>query len=294
MKHKTLPAWAPLKATVSLLKSRAKFRTAARRRLKDQIRYRDQTIKRLQSEIARLQGLSRPQPVHNCVYPAQMMAMAVFIVLHGGSLRCAAATVGFYAELMGWKYNAPAFKTISNWVERCGLHALNLAKTISGEYVAILDASIQIGKEQLLLLLGVKAELAASLSRPLTVADVEVFGMEVQSSWTGGDVSDFLARNLQSRPGLRLKYVICDKGSNLMSALRSLALPVINDCSHVNEPGQAVVQRRRWAERALRCRWPFWLFIVGIQINVNWAKIKALSYIASQLRIEVRNFSFSA
>ena len=96
-----------------------------------------------------------PQKVFNRSYPAQMMALAVFVALHGGHLRCATATAGFYAELMGWKFcGAPAFKSVSNWVERCRLHALNLIKTLSGDYVGILDGSIQIGKEQLLLLLA--------------------------------------------------------------------------------------------------------------------------------------------
>ena len=163
-----------------------------------------------------------------------MMALAVFVVLQGGSLRCAAATAGFYAELMGWKFcGAPAFKTVSNWVERCGLHALNLTKTLSGQYVGILDGSIQIGKEQLLLLLGVRAEHAASLNRPLRVADVDVLGMEVQSSWNGDEVADFMRRTLAERPGLRLRYVVCDRGGNLLAALRVLALPVVSDCSHV-------------------------------------------------------------
>lgn len=233
MKQKKTSAWAHLKATISRLKLRSKSGTAARRQLVDQIRYRDQTIIQLRAEVADLKSRTDPRPVFNCVYPAQMMALAVFIVLHGGSLRCAAATAGFYAELMGWKYKAPAFKTVSNWVERCGLHALNLTKTMTGQYVAIVDASIQIGKEQLLLLLGVKAELAASLNRPLTIADVEVMGMEVQSSWTGQEVSAFLTGSLRDRPGLSLQYVVCDQGSNLLAALRSLTLPVVNDCSHI-------------------------------------------------------------
>lgn len=161
------------------------------------------------------------------------MALAVFVVINGGSLRCAAATAGFLAELMGWSFKAPAFKTVSNWVERCGLHALQLTKSLRGEYVAIIDASIQIGKEQLLLLLGVEAGLAARLDRPLCVADMEVLGMEVQSSWNGDEVAAFINRSLAERPGIRLRYVICDQGSNLLAALRKLALPIVSDCSHV-------------------------------------------------------------
>lgn len=191
-------------------------------------------IVKLKLQVARLEAVTQPQPVFNCTYPAQMMALAVFIVLHGGSLRCAAATVGFYSqELMGWKYGTPTWKTISNWVERCGLHALNLTRELSGEYIAIIDASIQIGKEQLMLLLGVKSEDVAALNRPLTMADVVVLGMEVQSSWDGEAVADFIRRNLQERPAIELTYVVCDQGTNLLAALRQLNIAVVSDCSHV-------------------------------------------------------------
>jgi hypothetical protein len=156
---KTPFAWAHLKVALRRLQSSGKKRTRDRKRLKDQLRYQEAVITKLSLGIDQLEAITAPQPVFNCVYPAQMMALAVFIVLHGGSLRCAAATVGFYSrELMGWKYQTPVWKTISNWVERCGLHALNLTRELSGEFVAISDTTIQIGKEQLFLLLGVHAE----------------------------------------------------------------------------------------------------------------------------------------
>lgn len=203
-----------------------------RRRLKDQIRHRDAMIAKLQAQVRELQAITQAQPVFNCMYPAQMMAMAVYIVLHGGSLRCAAATAGFYAQMMGWAYSAPSWKTVSNWVQRCGLHALKLTHGLTGEYVGILDATIQIGKEQLLLLLGVKAD-AISQERPLRIEDVSVLGMEVRTSWTGAAVADFIRSNMLLRPKAALSYVICDQGANLLAALRSLGLPWVSDCSHV-------------------------------------------------------------
>lgn len=234
MKQKTPSTWALLKGTIPRLHKRAQLRTRQRRQLIDRIRYRDEKIVKLELEIARLKSITEPQAVFNCVYPAQMMALAVFIILHGGSLRCAAATVGFYGrELMGWDYSTPAWKTISNWVERCGLHALNLSKDLNGEFVAIAYATIQIGKEQLLLLLGVRPELLATLDRPLTIADVVVLGMEVQPSWTGEAIAEFIRRNLSLRPGIKLTYMVCDQGTNLLCALRLLNLPVVSDCSHV-------------------------------------------------------------
>lgn len=223
---------ARLKATIFRLHRRIHKNTRQRRRLKDQVRHRDAMIVKLQAQVRELQAITAPQPVFNCVYPAQMMALAVYIILHGGPLRCAAATAGFYAELMGWHYSAPSWKTASNWVQRCGLHALNLTHGLKGEYVGILDGSIQIGKEQLMLLLGVKAG-AAPDGRALCIEDVSVLGMEVRASWTGASVAGFIQRSMRMRPAAALSYVICDRGSNLLAALRLLGIPWVSDCSHV-------------------------------------------------------------
>lgn len=234
--------WTPLKATIFLpiqrslarAKESAKERTVERRRLKDQIRYQNETIAHLRAEVAQLKAITDPMAVFNCHYPAQMMVLAVFIVLHGGSLRCAAATVGFFSkELMGWKYQAPSKKTISNWVERCGLYALKLSQDLKGQYIGVSDLTIQMGKEQLCLLLGVRLEVANKLDRPLTTADIAVLGMEVRSSWTGTDIAEFIKRSLAMRPGVELVYMVCDQGTNLLAALRQLAIPVVSDCGHV-------------------------------------------------------------
>jgi hypothetical protein len=165
-----------------------------------------------------------------------MMALATFIVVHGGSLRCAAATVGFYCELMGWKYKTPAWRTIPNWVERCGLHCLRNTEKLTGDYRIIADGSIQMGKEQVMILLGVKAEPAVStLCRnvPLSMADVVVLGLEVQSSWTGSEVATFIQNSLSAHPGVRILHFVNDQGTNILAALRRLKLPWVNDCTHV-------------------------------------------------------------
>lgn len=233
MKQKTNTLRAGFKDTTQRLKNRIKTNSISRRALRDKLRARDKIIARQKEEIAELKKITEPQRVPNCVYPVQMMVLAVFMVINGCSLRCTAKTVGFYSELMGWKYKAPTFKTVSNWVQRCGLHALNLQQNIEGEYVGIIDASIQMGREQLLLLLGVPVEAAANLNRPLQFKDVEVLGMEVSRSWKGDAVKSFIERILSQCPKLSLNYFVCDKGTNLRCALRAMKMPVIGDCSHV-------------------------------------------------------------
>jgi hypothetical protein len=108
----------------------------------------------LEAKLAELKFSTSPVPVKNHTYPAQLIALAVFMVVHGkSSLRCAAKTIGFVAQLLGWAYREPGHTVVRRWVLRCGLWQLNYSTDKVRNYVAILNESIQIGREKLLPLL---------------------------------------------------------------------------------------------------------------------------------------------
>lgn len=225
---------ARLKAKLLCWKSKSLAATKQRRLLMSRLRRSQQRIKELEDEVARLKELTAPIPVANHVYPAQLIALAVFIVVQAkGSLRCAAKSVGFVAQMMGWSYDCPSHVTVRRWVLRCGLYLLDHAKDKTGDYVGIIDESIQIGREKMLLLLGVKLAEDRSHCAPLTMADVEVLGVEVQQSWTGEGVAGFIEKRLAHHDQINLKYVISDRGTNLLKALRSLGLCMVSDCTHL-------------------------------------------------------------
>ncbi len=226
---------ARIKATIKNLKSQSKKQTIGRRRLRDQLRERDEKIVRLTAELERLRKITEPEKVFNHIYPAQMIVLAVFIVVQaGGSLRCAAKTVAFFAGMMEWgTYKAPSPTTVRNWVIRCGYHALTYSRDLRGDYVVIIDESIQVGREKLLLMLGVRVSDEQCYCAPLCGADVEVLGMAVQNSWTGDLIASFIKNTLSLHPGLRLRHVVSDKGTSLLAAMRSLGLPWVSDCTHV-------------------------------------------------------------
>ncbi len=227
--------WARLKATIKRAKFRGKNQTIKLRKLKSQIKDRDSAIAKRDNEIDSLRKITEPIKIFNHVYPAQMVAIAVFTVVHaGGSLRCAAKVAEFYAKMIGWKsYGQPSPTTIRNWVIRCGYSALTYARDLKGDYVVIIDESIQIGKEKLLLMLGVKIEQDQCYCAPLNGADVQVLGIEVQQSWTSPYIARFIKDNLSRYPGLRLLHVVSDRGTSLLAAMRSLNLRWVSDCSHV-------------------------------------------------------------
>lgn len=174
---------ARLKVRLSQWKSSGLKKTKCKRILTARLERSQQQVTRLEAENARLRTITEPQPIAHHVYPAQMIAMAVFIVVHaGGSLRCAAKTIAFLSEMMGWQYGQPSQVTIRNWVLRCGLYQLDYAKAKTGEYVGIIDESIQIGAEKMLLFLGVKLSDDQSHSAPLTLNEVEVLGVEAAAA----------------------------------------------------------------------------------------------------------------
>ncbi len=62
--------------------------------------------------------------VPNHHYPAERIALAVFMIVHAGaSLRCAAQTVAYFAEVMGGDYGRTRHATIANWTRRLLLYA---------------------------------------------------------------------------------------------------------------------------------------------------------------------------
>lgn len=106
--------WARLKATKERWRQRAKSKNSQLAELRAQLATAQAKNVALSEELRQLRLITQPVKVFGCHYPAQIMALAIFIVLNGGSLRCAAATVGFYAELMNWPFKASAWRTIPN------------------------------------------------------------------------------------------------------------------------------------------------------------------------------------
>ena len=225
---------AHFKAKLLSWKSNCLNKTKEKRVLRARLKRSRQQVARLESEIVQLKAITEPEAIAKHVYPAQMIGMAVFIVVHaGGSLRCAAKTIAFLSQMMDWDYGQPSHITVRRWVLRCGLYGLNYTKDKAGRYIGIIDESIQIGREKMLLFLGVKLSEEHSHCAPLAMSDIEVLGVEVQQSWTGDQVAEFMEGRLAHHDQIELEYVISDRGTNLLAALRKLGIDMVSDCSHM-------------------------------------------------------------
>ena len=62
---------------------------------------------------------------------------------------------------------------------------------------------------------------------------MNLIGMEVQSSWTGDRIANFITNRLKGFAGINIVGVISDQGTSIKAALRQLNLVWISDCSHM-------------------------------------------------------------
>ena len=124
----------------------------------------------------------------------------------------------------------PCYNTIENWVKKCGLKVYETSGTSlqGGSYAQIVDESMMIGSEKLLVTLGTPAE---HPQRPLTHHDVEVLDISVAESWNGEAVGTQL-KTAAGKVGSDPLYVISDNASVISKGIRCSGFSQQRDISH--------------------------------------------------------------
>ena len=123
----------------------------------------------------------------------------------------------------------PCHTTIRTWLEKLGLDTLKHKNTsLDKAYAIIMDASISVNKQQMLLALKVPAD---HTGKPLTHSDEEVVGMAVSDSWTSDEVAAF-GKEIINEQKHAPEYFITDNGGNLKKAIEQLGIAHHKDISH--------------------------------------------------------------
>lgn len=214
-------------------------------RTKAELRRRE--IKRLRIQIKRLEksrvmwrqrcklkegeyGNGRRVKHHRYSVEIMMLGLIMHIV-YNVSLRAVRGTLLRFGELRGLKIGRLSATTIRDWSMRFGLYYLS-SRCTGGNYVLILDESVSIGQEKILLILGVPLSEYQSRIAPLRMHDVEVLHVSSQNSWKGCEVSA-LIEQWRCTCGATVAYAISDSGANLKNGLNLSKIPWVYDCSHV-------------------------------------------------------------
>lgn len=145
------------------------------------------------------------------------------------SLRSCLQIIKLLSLLLGLELFSPSIASIRNWEIKMGYHQLGNRVQSDREWMLILDESIMVGQQKMLLLLGVELS-KYSFDAPLNFEDIEVLGLYVGSSCKWENVQQQI-RALHER-GYVFKYAVSDAGSSICKGLRVSGITRVEDCTH--------------------------------------------------------------
>lgn len=170
----------------------------------------------------------------------------------GASMRGAAAGLALLASRLGLDVEMPSFGAIRSWLLRLGCHALTCALPM-GDWVLLLDHTVQIGPSKLLVIVGCPLACAPLGERPLRQSDLRLVGLSLMDHSTDQAVELELEKARQ-RVGT-VREIVSDNGSDLNGGVRlfqqkHVGVAHVHDVAH--QAANVLKQRRnrdgQWSE----------------------------------------------
>lgn len=125
--------------------------------------------------------------------------------------------------------SAPSFSTAMLWVKKIGYYQLQLPKEKADDWIIVVDESIGVGQEKVLVVLGIRRS-RIDFSRPLILQDMVPILVKSKERWTGDDI----ARELEEVKLIlgNVIYAVTDSCSCLKSGLRKANINHVYDITH--------------------------------------------------------------
>ena len=166
-------------------------------------------------------------------YKDGIVSLCVSLVCGCGlGLRSAVKVVALLNDLFHLGLDEiPCYNSIKGWIEKSGYSTYTHSELKSSDvsYGSIIDESMQVGSEKLLLSLGVNADKTDEI--PLRVNDVEILDISVERSWNGSLISNKL-KEITTNMGRAPAYVISDNASIMNKGVRESSLIHLRDAGH--------------------------------------------------------------
>jgi hypothetical protein len=209
-----------------LLKSRLNWRTKyyAEKAITNELK---QTLKVLEENQER-----RYEKVTNHSYCLEIILFTIWLRSSSSiSLEGVRRVINVFNKVFDFDFPIPCKNSIRNWEKKHSLHRLDSVKAkVEGEWTIIVDESIAIGEEKILLILGVPLS-NYKFGDAVNFTDIKVLEVLISKSWKSKEISEVL--NGLKSAGYNIKYVVSDGCCTLKSAIKSSELTQVPDCTHV-------------------------------------------------------------
>lgn len=192
-------------------------------------------------------------PVRGGQFSMTVVRLAMDLVLQAGaSMRGASASLALMASRLSLDVKMPSFGAVRSWLLRLGCHALTCVLP-AGDWVLLLDHTVQIGPCKLLVIVGCPLARAPLGERPLRQSDLRLVGLSLMEHSTDKTVAAELEKAKQ-RVGT-VRQIVSDNGSDLNGGVKlfqeeNAGVAHTHDMAH--HAANVLKQRRnhdeRWSE----------------------------------------------
>jgi hypothetical protein len=147
-----------------------------------------------------------------------IISLSLKLVLEAGcSLRGAAATLALFVRQGLASFAVPSFTTIRSWLLRVGYYALTRPLDQTTPWLWLIDHTIQIGTQKILVILGCPLSQVPFGQRALQLADLQLVALVPMEKSNGSAVAAELAQAAQRTGPPRL--IVSDRGSDLRKGI---------------------------------------------------------------------------
>lgn len=125
--------------------------------------------------------------------------------------------------------SSPSFSTTMLWIKKIGYTQLQSIKQKADDWIIIVDESIGIGQEKVLVVLGIRRS-QVDFTRPLLLQDMEPITVKSKERWTGQDIANEL-KIVKEKLGTII-YAVTDGGITLKYGLKDVDIKQVYDITH--------------------------------------------------------------
>ncbi len=163
-------------------------------------------------------------------FPVRVVMLVLWFRHQGNcSLRSCCQVLGVLNMVLHLELKVPHHSTIALWDKKIGHYRLHQSIAAGGEWVIILDESVSLGQQKLLLILGVQLGVY-KFEKALSFEEVQLLSLGIGKSWKSKEIA-LLIEALKAK-GCKIIYAVCDSGRNLLRALEISQISYIQDCTH--------------------------------------------------------------
>lgn len=146
------------------------------------------------------------------------------------SVRGISKSIRVWIVMLGLEGKAPCHTTIHTWLRKSGYNRLYQPKErANAQWVLFVDESVCMGKEKLLLILGV--DIRCVQQGNLSFSNSSCLYLSSKNSWKGKDIAEQLNLLKEQLTG-KVRFAVIDRGNNIKKAFRLADIPYIHDLTH--------------------------------------------------------------